>query len=221
MDLDSLDGRGRTCPQIAEAAKAVNVNAWIAGFKARKSISDFVTRNYQRIRAVQKHRRMVRSAIGIQKLVRGFFTRKIHRGSIVLRLEESHRFNAIWSTSIDLLQNQTSSDISGWPSVRARISDISCKEAFDAEDFDETCDKLDKALAGVVLDADKEDTRGKIAFPATDKAVSSFSDFFTRLIGIGFGMNSTISILMMIKMNTFNQRFATVRKLPRCLKPIY
>ena len=151
LDIDATDGRGRTPQQIAEAAKSSSSVSWIIEYKARKLISRFILRNLERIKAIQKHQSIVRNVITIQKLVRGHLTRKLYRGTLFLRLEESQRFNVTWMPYIRLLFNE-SPYYSGWEAVRSRTCDISHADV----DHD-TAEKLDDALSRAVLqDTDDE-----------------------------------------------------------------
>lgn len=111
----------------------------------------------ERIKAIQKHQSIVRNVITIQKLVRGHLTRKLYRGTLFLRLEESQRFNVTWMPYIRLLSNE-SSYYSGWEAVRSRTCDISHADV----DYD-TAEKLDDALSRAVLqDTDDESVQEQI-----------------------------------------------------------
>ena len=151
LDIDATDGSGRTPQQIAEAAKSSSSVSWIVEYKARKLISSFISRNLERIKAIQKHQSIVRNVISIQRLVRGHLTRKLYRGALFLRLEESQRFNVTWVPYIQLLSNK-SPHHSGWDGVRSRTYDISHGDI-----HHDTAEKLDDALSRVVLqDTDDE-----------------------------------------------------------------
>eukprot|EP00956_Cyclotella_meneghiniana_P013913 scaffold20482_cov23-Cyclotella_meneghiniana.AAC.4 len=157
LDIDATDGSGRTPQQIAEAAKSSSSVSWIAEYKAGKFISSFISRNLERIKAIQKHQSIVRNVISIQKLVRGHITRKLYRGALFLRLEESQRFNVTWVPYIQLLSNE-SPHHSGWDGVRSRTRDIS-----HADIHHDTAEKLDDALSRVVLqDTDDESIQEQI-----------------------------------------------------------
>eukprot|EP00956_Cyclotella_meneghiniana_P033867 scaffold99633_cov39-Cyclotella_meneghiniana.AAC.3 len=145
LDIDATDGSGRTPQQIAEAAKSSSSVSWIVEYKARKLISSFISRNLERIKAIQKHQSIVRNVISIQKLARGHITRKLYRGALFLRLEESQRFNVTWVPYIHLLSNE-SPHHSGWDSVRSRTRDIS-----HADIHHDTAEKLDDALSRMAL----------------------------------------------------------------------
>eukprot|EP00956_Cyclotella_meneghiniana_P045542 scaffold373608_cov103-Cyclotella_meneghiniana.AAC.3 len=147
IDLDTPDGVCRMPQQIAEAAKAKSTIAWILEYKAGKLITHVISSHMQRITAIHKHRSIVRNVIFIQRLLRGHLTRKLYRGALCLRLEESQQFNDTWAPSIRLLP-QEASRISGWKAVRSRTCDISTTDV-DADQY--TADKLDKALSKVVL----------------------------------------------------------------------
>ena len=150
-DLESLDGNGRTPVEIAKAAKAKGVLKWIETHKASITISNFISRNLQRIQFIQKHRRMVQRVILIQKVSRGYFIRKIYRSSLLHRLEESQQFQVKWAHSISRLKNLTSGPHS-WEDVRSLARDISHADVVDST----TAEKLDEALSKVVLDDNEE-----------------------------------------------------------------
>ena len=152
FDLKSLDGDGRTPQQVAKAAKAATVSKWIETCEAGTTISNFISRNLQRIQSIQKHRRMVRRVIRIQKVTRGYFIRKFYRGSLLHRLEEAQQFQIKWAHSIGRSENLASGPHS-WEAVRSSARDISHADVVDSF----TADRLDEALSKVFLGDNEKD----------------------------------------------------------------
>ena len=151
IGLQTLDGDSRTLQQIAEAAKATNVLKWIETYKAESTITSFIFRNVRRIQSIQQHRRIIRYAILIQKMTRGYLTHKLYYKTLCIRLEESQHFQVIWSQSISRLGN-LALGLHSWEAVRSTSRDISNAEVVDSA----TTNKLDEALSNVVLDDNNE-----------------------------------------------------------------
>lgn len=146
LKIDTADGSGKTPQQVAEAAKATDTALWIRTYKASKTISVFLSHNLQRIKGIQKHQRIIRNVILIQRVVRGRLVRKVYSDVLISRLEDFQRFNVTWAPSLQLLRGRER-DLFGWEAVRALTRDISR----------ETVEKLDDALSKVVLRVGEEE----------------------------------------------------------------
>ncbi|KAL7550282.1 hypothetical protein ACHAWF_013521 [Thalassiosira exigua] len=151
MDLNSLDGRGRTPLQVAEASKATSAYKWITEFKAKKIMC-----HREQARAARQRQRILLMATTIQKMFRGVIVRRVYRGPLLSRLEDSQRFQAIWGDLIRSFPDHVP-ELTGWSNVRENLSDISRARIFDDEDYAATNEKLNQALAGAVNESIKDD----------------------------------------------------------------
>lgn len=154
VDLEATDRYGRTVQGVAEASKAKSTAKWIRKYKAKKTINEFISRNIQHIRLVRKHRGIARRVVHIQRVLRGYCTRKIYREALLYRLEQYKRFNMIWGFTLSLVPD-ASLGLFGWEAVRVTTSDISHAEA-----EQDTMTKLDEALSRAVLDDSDEENDG-------------------------------------------------------------
>ena len=152
LDLHTTDGDGRTPQQIAEATKANTVSKWISTYKASVTVSSFISRNIQRIRSIQNHRRIVRLVTLIQKIIRGHLVQKRYYSIICTMLEKSQQFKMIWAPSISQLSDQLLKD-DGWEAVRSRTHNISHADVADQK----TVGRLDDAISKILLDFDDHD----------------------------------------------------------------
>ena len=120
MDINSLDGSGRTPLQCSLASNAVDTVGWISVYMAKQTIQSFVYRNYKRVLMQRKQQVIKNAAMTIQKVARGRLTRKLYRGPLLLRLGESQQFNEIWMDAINKVP-ETCDSLSGWSLVREEL----------------------------------------------------------------------------------------------------
>jgi hypothetical protein len=112
-------------------------------------IAKFMRQHQRHILAVRKQQRLARAATFIQRRYRGNSIRKIYRGSLLLRLEASPRFQVVWG-ALAYSIHDFSQTTSGWSSIRERISDI-IRIHDDDGNFDDTDEHLSKALEEAML----------------------------------------------------------------------
>jgi len=136
---------------------------------ARKVIADFMSRCNERRKkrksdackvigdylwfniASRRRRKLVMSAMMVQKIHRGHLARKIHSSMVQQRLEDFRRFTSIWSGAIRHAP-QPVKTMSGWALVREKI-DLKRVDILDDDgDFAETDQKLVDALTGALRD---------------------------------------------------------------------
>jgi len=161
MNINSKDGQGRSALDVAKAAQAASATKWIAEWQAKKIIATFVQRNYRRLLATQKQQRSINAATSIQNHCRGYLVRKLYSGSLAYRLEESHRFSAVWGELIQPNHNLGQLP-QNWSSIREKVSDI--KNAgfmYDESYFEDTDEQLSKALEGALKVDDDRNTCNK------------------------------------------------------------
>ena len=149
MKLDSQDGQCRNVLEVAMAAQAKSTIKWIVEHKAGRMIAKFMHQHQRHILAVRKQQRLARAATFIQRRYRGNSIRKIYRGSLLLRLEASPRFQVVWG-ALAYSIHDFSQTTSGWSSIRERISDI-IRIHDDDGNFDDTDEHLSKALEEAML----------------------------------------------------------------------
>ena len=149
MELDSLDGEGRTVLEVARVSQASRVIEWIAEWNARNTIASFLRRNYYRAIHLRRRKRTNNAAISIQRYVRGYSTRKFYSGALTLRLEESRQFYIVWGNLLESILNFSSTC---WSSIREKLLDI--KVGIDDDLFIKTDEKLKKALNVAVKEED-------------------------------------------------------------------
>ena len=120
MSLDTLDGTGRTPLEVADASNAVDTRWWIIEYNAKLKIQSFVSENYRKMLAHRAQQRLTNASIGIQKIIRGRIVRKTYRGPLLMRLDESQKFNAIWKDAIKEVPTKCEA-LSGWALVCEQI----------------------------------------------------------------------------------------------------
>ncbi|KAL7552191.1 hypothetical protein ACHAWF_015406, partial [Thalassiosira exigua] len=155
MDLDSVDGKGRTALDAANSTKAGLTTKWIMEWKAKGLISRFMRHNYHRLLVTRRQQRLVGASIIIQAHYRGHSVRKHYSGTLLHRLEESHRFSVVWGWVQSVPED---SQTLGWSNIREKVSDMAHTEEFVYDDshFDDTDEQLSKALEGALHIRDVE-----------------------------------------------------------------
>ena len=119
MSLNTLDGTGRTPLEVADASNAVDTRLWITKYNAKLKIQSFVNQNYRRMLVHREQQRLTNASMDIQKIIRGRLVRKTYRGPLLMRLDESQAFNAIWEGAIK--EVPTKCALSGWSLVCEQI----------------------------------------------------------------------------------------------------
>ena len=120
MSLNTLDGTGRTPLEVADASNAVDTRLWITKYNAKLKIQSFVNQNYRRMLAHREQQRLINASMDIQKIIRGRLVRKTYRGPLLMRLDESQAFNAIWKDAIKEVPTKCEA-LSGWALVCEQI----------------------------------------------------------------------------------------------------
>ena len=162
MKLDSHDGQRRNVLEVAMAAQATSTIKWIIEHKAGRMIARFMRQHQRHILAVRKQQRLARAATFIQRRYRGNSIRKIYRGSLLLRLEESPRFKVVWGALAYSIHDFSQTTF-GWSSIRERMPDI-IRIHDDDGNFDDTDEHLSKALEEAMLmdESDKNKSDGEV-----------------------------------------------------------
>ena len=120
MSLNTLDGTGRTPLEVADASNAVDTRLWITKYNAKLKIQSFVNQNYRRMLVHREQQRLTNASMDIQKIIRGRLVRKTYRGPLLMRLDESQAFNAIWEGAIKEVPTKCEA-LSGWSLVCEQI----------------------------------------------------------------------------------------------------
>ena len=144
------------------AAQAKSTIKWIIEHKAGRMIARFMRQHQRHILAVRKQQRLARAATFIQRRYRGNSIRKIYRGSLLLRLEESPRFKVVWGALAYSIHDFSQTTF-GWSSIRERMPDI-IRIHDDDGNFDDTDEHLSKALEEAMLmdESDKNKSDGEV-----------------------------------------------------------
>lgn len=133
MDLNFVDGKGRSVLQVARDAQALAAVDWIVSWQSGCKIKSFVRMNLLRTANKRRLARRVASAVKIQAIYRGLTCRKIHRGPMLLHLDQAKRFSAIWDDSIAALSKVSRGK--SWASVREELG-VNCLEEDHVYDYD-------------------------------------------------------------------------------------
>ena len=118
--------------------------------KARKLIGNLIWRQ------IQRRRRSRRSAISIQKVVRGVIARGVYLKTLQPRLDAVRHFYGIWKLTIDQVPCLVPS-LTGWGLVRERL-DLKRVDLLDEDgNLADTDEKLNQALSVALIEEDESE----------------------------------------------------------------
>mmetsp|Transcript_14447 Transcript_14447/g.40206 ORF Transcript_14447/g.40206 Transcript_14447/m.40206 type:complete len:2450 (-) Transcript_14447:2893-10242(-) len=157
VDIRQKDRQGRTALDIAKASQAATAAKWIEEKQAITTISSFLMKNQRRRLAAIRKSRIALAASKIQALQRGVVARTSFRGMLLLRVEESLRFNDVWEHIIRKINVDAESP--SWSSIRnrheSRVSHLD-----DLDDILKTSEKLDAASISAMGDEYNDESSG-------------------------------------------------------------
>lgn len=184
MSLSSKEGRGRTVLDVARASKAPGTTRWIEEFQARNLIARVIQRRYQQIIAKQRLKRMANAQISIASIYRGHSTRRLYRGVLMRRVEDSQRYAITWGKLI--LSNL--SYVTCWSDLREQVNDMNNSKLLDDSFFVETDKQLNKATEGALLITDDVAVVGNVWDDATPIVEAESDDVPEQLSWASFRM---------------------------------
>jgi hypothetical protein len=104
LQLDDVDGRGRSVLNVAIASNATKAALWISQRKAAQRISLFVVSSIRRRRAVEEANTRLRLVIGIQARRRAYLVRRVHLGKLLSLLQDTKRVQATWGHVLSMVE---------------------------------------------------------------------------------------------------------------------
>ena len=170
MSLNTLDGTGRNPLEVATASNAVDTGLWIKEYNAKLKIQSFVSENYRKMLVHREQQRLTRASIDIQKIIRGRLVRKTYRGPLLMRLDESQAFNAIWADAVRAVPLKCEA-LSGWALVCEQI-DVNRR----LQKLDDEGNLVDEMLTQAATDVLMNQDNDELGVVMNDLSIDNSSD---------------------------------------------
>lgn len=152
--LDELDHQKRTVLDVAIASRADSAITWIQNRNAKAKISAFLGKYFRKALALRRKKRLVDGTSRLQAIHRGRATRKKFQGLLVMRMEESRRYNTIWAGTHAIL-HKIDPKLPSWSSLR-NLNENRLAEVDDLDDLIETGQRLEAAASKAATVEDEE-----------------------------------------------------------------
>jgi hypothetical protein len=154
LQLDEVDGSGRSVLNVAIASNASGASLWISRRKAAQRISSFVVSSIRHRRAVEEVKTRLHVVTAMQAWCRAYHVRRVHRGRLPSRLQETHRFQTTWGHVLAMVEKDGVLDSeTSWGAIKTNRFDLlgsmeeNGEREFSPEDHSESSKKLESATS--------------------------------------------------------------------------
>ena len=127
IDINVQDNCGNTPLQMAEKSNATAAVDWIQKHQASVGICAFITRNHRRKIACLEKKRRLSCIISLQSTWRGYISRRLNQGQLLLRLVDARRYKEIWNkveNVLNLCYHSFDGDHSSWEYLKKKRYDM-------------------------------------------------------------------------------------------------